>query len=165
KLARRIESAAAQLTNIFLFQCVQCDPIRHVAGRASQFGTDAKQTLLNEIAEDHLRRKVGTEIAWLDKKPSVIRKTCLRVVRVLLSYKFKCGLFGEGVSRTVGLEQAPNARNFKHASPIHTAEPRNQLPSDQPATARRTRSTPARRADPRCVGRHHRIIGPMLRDV
>src|SRR5215467_719130 len=134
KLTRRIESAAAQLTNILLLQRVQCDPIRQIAGRASQFSANAKQTLLNEIGKDHLRRKVGTEIAWLDKKPSMIRKIRLGVIRVPFSYKFKRCLFGEGFTGAVGFEQAPNARNFEHTSPVHTAKPRNQLPCDQAAT-------------------------------
>jgi hypothetical protein len=47
-------------------------------------------------------------------KVLVIRERGLGVVGIFISYELQRCLFGECIARTIGLEQAPNARNLEH---------------------------------------------------
>ena len=57
------------------------------------------------------------------------------IVRVLATNQLQCGLRGECVRGTIGLEKPPDARNLEHGPASQSAHLSDELPCDKPARA------------------------------
>src|SRR5262249_21672546 len=67
----------------------------------------------------------------------VVLEFRLRILRVRATDQRQGGGLGEGLRRTILLEEPPHARHLEDARPIHTAETRDQLSGDLSARAQR----------------------------